>query len=57
MNGTDLVLLIAILAILGVLIVLAVAETGLNRISPVKAQTMASSDWSSSPSASSTRCW
>ncbi len=38
MTGTDIGLLVAILAILLVLIVLAAAETGLNRISRVKAQ-------------------
>ncbi len=43
MTGTDIGLLVAIAAILLALIVLAVAETGLNRISRVKAQAMADS--------------
>ncbi len=43
MTGTDIALLAAIVVILGALIVLAVAETGLNRISRVKAQAMAES--------------
>lgn len=41
MTGTEIVLLIAIAAILMVLVILAVAETGLNRISVVKARAMA----------------
>ncbi len=40
MTGIDIVLLIAIVLILAVLIVLAIAETGLNRISPIKAQAL-----------------
>ena len=46
MTGIDIVLLIAILLILMVLIVLAIAETGLNRISPIKAQTLDENDGS-----------
>lgn len=41
MTGTEIWLLIGIVAILMVLVVLAVAETGLNRISVVKARAMA----------------
>lgn len=44
MTGTDIGLLIAIVLILLALILLAVAETGLNRISRVKAQAMADAD-------------
>lgn len=44
MTGLDLVLLIGIVVILMILIVLAIAETGLNRISVVKAQAMAEND-------------
>ncbi|MEM7285346.1 MAG: hemolysin family protein [Actinomycetota bacterium] len=51
MSGIDLVLLIGIVLILVVLIVLAIAETGLNRISTVKAQTMAEAEPSRSADA------
>ena len=51
MNGADLILLVAILAILIVLVALAIAETGLNRISHVKAQALADSSESKSAQA------
>jgi len=50
-NGADLILLVAILAILIVLVALAIAETGLNRISHVKAQALADSSESKSAQA------
>ncbi len=43
MTGTETVLLLAIAAILMVLVVLAIAETGLNRVSVVKARSLADS--------------
>ena len=51
MNGTDIVLLISIVVILLVLIALAIAETGLNRISHVKAQALADDNPSKSTEA------
>ncbi len=43
MNGTGIVLLLAIFVILLILVALAIAETGLNRISSVKARALADS--------------
>ena len=51
MTGLDLMLLIGIVVILMILIVLAIAETGLNRISAVKAQAMAENEPSKSTDA------
>ena len=51
MTGLDLILLIGIVVILMILIVLAIAETGLNRISAVKAQAMAENEPSKSTDA------
>ncbi|TDT16171.1 CBS domain containing-hemolysin-like protein [Ilumatobacter fluminis] len=51
MNGTDIALIVAIVVILLVLIGLAIAETGLNRISHVKAQAMAEDNPSKSTTA------
>ena len=51
MNGSDLLILVAIIVLVLLLIILAVAETGLNRISRVKAQAIEDSTRSKSSAA------